>query len=227
MESLNKYIKKGFLIAQNIVDNAILEAELGNTGAEISTTIASVKTPEYKEDDLISSLQGTASFLIAMPILLPYLRMVNGIMREKEKRIKEGMKIMGLKGSAFYLSWLIFYLIIFTIISLFSSSILYGVMLKSSTWGFVFLWHWLFSLATMSMGFFSTVFFSKAKVGNVFAFVLAFLFGWLEQLSTPSTDAATNFGLSFGPASSVSLSANHMFNLEAAEVGLSSSTVGL
>lgn len=42
-----------------------------------------------------------------MPIIVLFLRMTYAIILEKEKKIKEGMKIMGLKNSAFYLSWII------------------------------------------------------------------------------------------------------------------------
>jgi len=34
---------------------------------------------------------------------------------EKEKKIKEGMKIMGLKDSSFYASWMLHYLMIYTV----------------------------------------------------------------------------------------------------------------
>mmetsp|Transcript_24372 Transcript_24372/g.21540 ORF Transcript_24372/g.21540 Transcript_24372/m.21540 type:complete len:1036 (+) Transcript_24372:413-3520(+) len=227
LESLEKYMFNGFLGIQWFIDNLILQEETGDSNAEITATVASMKTPEYIKDDLISSLEGTAQSLIALPILLPYLRMVNGIMREKEKRIKEGMKIMGLKSSAFFFSWFIFYFIIFTLVSFLSSLVFFGTFLEYSNFGLIFLWHWFFSLATMAMGFFSTAFFSKAKVGNVFAFVLAFLFGWLEEIGGDSNSASIKFGTSFGPATSVSYSANHIFNLEAAELGLTSDTTDL
>jgi len=44
--------------------------------------------------------------------------MTQGILDEKEKKIREGMKIMGMKDSSFYLSWIITYLVIYTVISL-------------------------------------------------------------------------------------------------------------
>lgn len=40
------------------------------------------------------------------------------IVEEKEKKIKESMKIMGLSDSAFYLSWVFFYGIIYIIVAL-------------------------------------------------------------------------------------------------------------
>jgi len=52
----------------------------------------------------------------------------------------------------------------------------------------------------MAMGLLVTVFFSKAKVGNVAAFVFAFLVGWLEQISGDVEASETaKFWTSFGP----------------------------
>jgi len=57
-------------------------------------------------------------------MILPFLRMCYSLLIEKEKKIREGMKIMGMKDSSFYLSWILYYLIIYTCISLLISAVL-------------------------------------------------------------------------------------------------------
>lgn len=146
------YGRSGFLSLQNFIDNLILQKETSNPAAKIDSTITSRTVKAHVEDDLFSSLQGQISMFIALPLLLPYLRFMNGIMTEKEKKIREGMKIMGLTNSAFYLSWFITYFIIFTIISLMVSIALKSIFKNSSTF-LIFLWHWEFSLALMCLGF--------------------------------------------------------------------------
>jgi len=89
---------------------------------------------------------------------------------EKEKKIREGMrvlndnnfitciekltiffflaqKIMGMRDTSFYLSWILYYLIIFTIISLLASLVLKSTIFENSNYGFIFLWHWLFGIS--------------------------------------------------------------------------------
>jgi len=39
--------------------------------------------------------------------MIIYLRMTYGIIYEKEKKLREGMKMMGLNNTSFYLSWII------------------------------------------------------------------------------------------------------------------------
>jgi len=99
--SMRDYARSGFLSLQNLIDNLILQRETSNTAAKIDSTITSRTVAAYTEDTFSSNLQGQISTLIALPLLLPYLRFMNGILTEKEKKIREGMKIMGLRNSAF------------------------------------------------------------------------------------------------------------------------------
>ena len=69
--------------------------------------------------------------LIVLPLIIVFLRMTYGLLQEKEKKIKEGMKIMGMNDSSFYLSWLIYYEIIYFIISLIVSAILNASVAKN------------------------------------------------------------------------------------------------
>jgi len=61
---------------------------------------------------------------IVLPLIVVFLRMTYGLLREKESKIKEDLKIMGMSDSSFYLSWIIHYEIIYLIISLFASAFL-------------------------------------------------------------------------------------------------------
>ena len=157
-----------------MIDNLILQKELYPIVPQIESQITSRTIEAHIQDDLVSSLAGQFQIFFALPLLLPYLRFINGIVSEKEKRIREGMKIMGLKNSAFYYAWFINYFIVFTIISLISSLILVGGFFKYSSFIYIFLWHWEFSLCLMALGFFISVFFSKAKQANVTGFIHKF-----------------------------------------------------
>ena len=55
------------------------------------------------------------NFFTILPLLLLFLRLIYKIIEEKEKKIREGMKMMGMTNLSFYLSWITNYLIIFTI----------------------------------------------------------------------------------------------------------------
>lgn len=77
-------------------------------------------------------------------MILPFLRLSYGLMIEKEKKIREGMKIMGMNNSAFYISWILYYAFIYTIISLLIAAILKGSVFPNSDYSLLFIWYWIF-----------------------------------------------------------------------------------
>jgi len=224
--SLLKYINSGFLTVQNFVDNIILKKETKRSSAQINAYVASVTVPAHKEDDLSSTIGDTAQFFVALPLILPFLRLVNGIVKEKEKRIREGMKIMGLHQSAFYLSWFITYFLIMTTISLAVSLILSFTCFFNSSFGFIFLWHWQYTICIVSLAMLISVFFSRAKLANIAAFLIIFLLQFIEQaVSSVNSSSNVRFWASIAPPASVALGIKNMLALESSQKGLTADTV--
>lgn len=85
-----------------------------------------MKVPAHTSDGLAALLRGQMGTYIVLPLIIVYLRMTYGLLQEKEKKIKEGMKIMGMNDSSFYLSWMIYYEVIYLIISLVVAGIMKG-----------------------------------------------------------------------------------------------------
>jgi len=226
IDSMYDYGHSGFLSLQNYIDNIILQDETGDSSANIETRVTSRTVEAYTDDQFAANMKGQLAMFIALPLLLPYLRFMNGILTEKEKKIREGMKIMGLRNSAFYAAWFITYFIIFTIASVLVAIALKGVFTKAS-WVLIFLWHWEFSMTLMALGYLITTFFSKAKVGNVAGFVVALFLSFIQSVATDDSGSGVYFGISFAPQTSLSLAADHMLDLEAAQVGLTSDTINL
>lgn len=139
-------------------------------------------------------MKGNMATFLVLPLIVVFLRMTSGILTEKESKIREGMKIMGMKNSSFYLSWITWYMIVYTIISLLVSLILKGSIYANSDWFLIFIWHWLFSMTLIAQSLFISTFFTNAKLGNIVAMVF-YLFMYMFQfiLSSDSTvDESTN-----------------------------------
>ena len=83
-----------------------------------------MKVPSHISDEINDILKGNMGNYIVLPLIVVFLRMTYGLLREKESKIKEDLKIMGMSDSSFYLSWIIHYEIIYLIISLFASAFL-------------------------------------------------------------------------------------------------------
>ena len=106
-----------------------------------------------------------------LPLIVVFLRMSSSILTEKENKIREGMKIMGMQDASFYLSWVSWYMIIYTIISIVITIILILSIYKNSNFILIFIWYWFFCMTLIAQSLFVTAFFTNAKLGNIVAMV--------------------------------------------------------
>jgi ATP-binding cassette subfamily A (ABC1) protein 3 len=72
---------------------------------------------------------------------------VRGILKEKENKTREGMRIMGMSDASFYLSWIVFYAIIMLFVSALCATVMQTSVFKHTQWSLLFVWHWLFGLS--------------------------------------------------------------------------------
>lgn len=131
---------------QSWLDNIIFQLETNNTSNEIEPSLASVKTPSYKRDNIALYLQGQTNNFLVLPLILPFLRMIYRLLYEKEKKIREGMKMMGMTNASFYTSWSITYIVIYTVICLINATILKAKVFVVSNWFLIFFFLWFFCL---------------------------------------------------------------------------------
>jgi ATP-binding cassette subfamily A (ABC1) protein 3 len=104
-------------------------------------------------------MHDATTVLIAMPLLIPFCKLIYFLLSEKELRIKQHMEIMGLTNSVYVLSWIIQYVVIFTIISFCVTIILKLSIARNSNPILIFLWHWLFSMTYLTRAFLITYIF--------------------------------------------------------------------
>lgn len=136
--------------------------------------------------------------------------LLTSLVREKESKIKESMKIMGMKTLAFWMSWSIVYLVVILIVCL----LMLVIAVPSKIFGnsnalCVFIFLYLYGLSLVTMAFLLTPFFKKSKVAGALGSVSTLVFGvmtlpvtlfevpvalkWLISLLSP---AALTLGLS-------------------------------
>lgn len=117
----------------------------------------------------------TGNWLVAFRLVIPiYMVMALSqfityllilIVGEKEKHIKEGLKIMGLRDSVFWLAWFVIYGIFVAFLSLVSVVLLFSLgVLQYTNYFPVFLLILLYSLSVILIGFMITPFFDNSRV---------------------------------------------------------------
>jgi len=113
--AFEQYNLGGYSYLQNQVANSILRGRTGSAGAYISMINAQAKTSEYTKDDFLEAADNLWNFFILLIFLAPLYRLVSNTVTEKETRMREAMKIMGLTDFPYWLSWFTYYTIINTI----------------------------------------------------------------------------------------------------------------
>lgn len=106
------YYREGFLAIQNAIAKAFL-AMKNATIPEVQTR--RFPTPEHIKNILTSDFPAVMPLFFLMSLNYTFMNTVRFISIEKEKQLKEAMKIMGLASWMHYLSWFIRTLIMLTI----------------------------------------------------------------------------------------------------------------
>ena len=76
-----------------------------------------MKTEKYTTDGFMNRLKIFLPMFIVIMYMTPLTRLVLSLVGEKESKIRESMKIMGLKDRDYWLSWIIQYFVIAFVIS--------------------------------------------------------------------------------------------------------------
>lgn len=160
--------------------------------------------------------------LCLLPLLIVYLRQISSMLTEKEKKIRETMKIMGMKGGIYYLTWFIRYLCVYATIHLVASGIICKAF-PNINFGVIFLTFILFDMVLIIQGFFIQVFFTKSKIGMVFGlllFTVQFVANFLVRNSDNPTFQQALYG-SFSPHSAFVSALRLMLYCESLQIPLS------
>ncbi|XP_053672341.1 phospholipid-transporting ATPase ABCA3-like [Anopheles nili] len=173
------YYKEGFLAIQGAVSRALLGRRLG--GVSLPTVhIQRYPYPPYYDDAILEALQQLLALIIVISFFYTCVNTVKYITIEKEKQLKEAMKIMGLSNWLHWTAWFVKCLILLTV-SLSLITILLCVpfssaaILENSDWTLVWFFFFVFSITTICYCFMISVFFSKANTAAGIAGLLWFV----------------------------------------------------
>ena len=117
---------------------------------------------------------------ILMPLFLllayipPVYNMTFKIVREKESRAKETMRIMGLTDLPYWMSWFVFYTFINTIMSTLAWAILLIKVVKYSSLFYTWFFIWLYGQAIFGQIIFLQSMFTGSKYAGIVSTVVYF-----------------------------------------------------
>ncbi|XP_055628188.1 phospholipid-transporting ATPase ABCA1-like [Toxorhynchites rutilus septentrionalis] len=176
------YFREGFLSIQHFIFMSFAE-KANKLGTIPEVIVQRLPYPAFLEDSFSSSLRTFLPISTMLAFIYPCISIVKSILFEKEKQIKEAMKIMGLKNWILWISWfvkcLFFMTLSVSLVVLFLKVQWYDAsqvsVLTFSHWTVIWLFFFVYGIAIITFSFMLSAFFTKANSGGAVAAVIWFL----------------------------------------------------
>ena len=174
LNSFMRYKNGAYSYMMKIINQYILRKETGKSDAELNYGIAAMKYIDYRSDSFGEFMGYMIGVILVMAYMSPLSLYVYRMVGDKESKIKESMKIMGLEEGQYFLSYFIQY----TVINIFSSIInagLFTVFLDRISYYHLFVTLLLWSLDVFALIYFFQSFIDKTKIALVLSLVIYFM----------------------------------------------------
>ena len=199
--SYEKYIEGGFLSVQKLLYDYVLKKETNNPNAEIKYRLLPQKYEKYLYNIIDEYLNILLGFFVLIAYAFPLSINIYRLIKEKESKAKEIMKIMGLNELNYFLPYFIIYFIINLIYSIFNSLIISSSFDYIKT-KYLFTFFFLFGLVIYSMVFFFQSFLEKTAISIIFCLIIysiQFFLALILQENAIRRGVKILFGILFPP----------------------------
>ncbi|KAJ8271263.1 hypothetical protein COCON_G00101220, partial [Conger conger] len=171
-----RYIWGGFSYLQDVIEHGIIRAVTGSR-EKMGVYIQQMPYPCYVDDIFLRVMSRSMPLFMTLAWMYSVAIIIKGVVYEKEARLKETMRIMGLNNGILWLSWFISSLIPLLIsASLLVLLLKMGNLLPYSDPGVVFLFLSSFAVVTIMQCFLISTLFSRANLaaacGGIIYFTL-------------------------------------------------------
>ncbi|GIY08391.1 phospholipid-transporting ATPase ABCA1 [Caerostris darwini] len=204
-----KYITYGFAYLQDMIEHAIIKEQTGRK-SDTGIYLQQFPYPCYIFDQFIMALSRTFPLFMVLSWVYTSSMIIKSIVYEKEHRLKEVMKVMGLNNGVLWLAWFIKSILSMTASCFLLMIILvYGNVMENSDPGVIFVFLLCYSVSTIMLSFLFSTLFSRANLaaaaGGMLFFLIyipyPFLVMWEDRMSLVKKAAASlssNVAFGFG-----------------------------
>ncbi|GAB0097260.1 ATP-binding cassette sub-family A member 3 [Sergentomyia squamirostris] len=179
------YYREGFAALQHAISMTFIEMKKVNPATVIPEIfLQRFPYPAFTRDVLLEVITMIVPFMILASFIVPCINNVKFITIEKEKQLKEVMKIMGLSSWLHWVAWfckiMVFLLISITLIvillkvSWFPDT--YIAVFTHTQWTILWFYLFIYSITTVTFCFMMSTFFSKANTAAAVAGLMWFIF---------------------------------------------------
>uniref|UniRef100_A0A671YNB0 ATP binding cassette subfamily A member 3 n=1 Tax=Sparus aurata TaxID=8175 RepID=A0A671YNB0_SPAAU len=181
------YFREGFLAVQHAVDRAIMRSYNSTAASSLlgqtRVVLSRFPYPPFIYDVFILAIQNQLPLLLVLSFTYTSLNIVRAVVQEKERKLKEYMRMMGLSNWLHWSAWFLMFFL-FLSVSVFFVTLPNGAVLTYSDPTLVFVFLLVFTVATINFSFMISTLFSRANVAAAaggfiyFMSYLPYLFLW-------------------------------------------------
>ena len=159
----------GYIYLQDMIEKSIIEIKTNST-QDYGITMQMSGYPCFVRDLFVNAITRTLPLFMVLAWIYTVSMLVKDIVYEKEKRLKEFMRVMGLSNGIHWLAWFITAFVSMIVICILLVIILkYGKITQYSDFGALLVFFMCFSIATITQCFLISVFFNRANLAAAVA----------------------------------------------------------
>ena len=184
------YAVSGVIWLQSTLNSHIITSA-GGYGANATGHYAAFPTPAYVVNRFVLVLfpvSGStfAGFLLQCFFVVSIGQLTKGVVLEKERRIREGLAMMGLESCVYWLHWVIVYVVIYVLMTILLSLVCsWGLFTYSSTL-LLMVFFLMYLLTLLSFSLLISVFFMRANVASTMSMILNLSLFFVTKFQTDS-----------------------------------------
>ena len=169
-------MSRGYSLLHNLAANVVLKIESEDPDATISLLAAPMPASSNISDPFLQVLTSVLPFLLLLIFIPPVYNTVFLLVKEKESRIKESMRMMGMLDKSYWLSWYVYYTMISTLIVILAWCALLINCIQYSNVFLVLVFMLLYAQAVFAQIVFLASLFEKSKYSGIVGTLIYFGF---------------------------------------------------
>jgi len=226
------FLDSGLLTLQMWMDEWIVQQSAptsnNSSGATLDAAFYPMPVPARTFDSFASNGAPLFGLFLMLALQWPFARLVKQLVDEKERKLKEGLHIIGVSEFAHQASWAIPYTAGFALLAAIISALIKLFVFPLCDVTLVFVWLFEFTLSLVLMALLCSSVFDSAKLAGLLAPILVYAQSvpyFAVQAGTAS--AGVNQFISLFPVSAFCMGAQQIAHLEQQGVGARWSTIVL
>ncbi|VTJ80837.1 Hypothetical predicted protein [Marmota monax] len=176
--SHNQIYGRAFIYLQDSIERAIIELQTGRNSQEIAVQVQAIPYPCFMKDNFLTSVSYSLPIVLMVAWIVFIAAFVKKLVYEKDLRLHEYMKMMGVNSCSHFFAWLIesvgFLLVTIIILIIILK---FGNILPKTNGFILFLYFSDYSFSVIAMSYLISVFFNNTNIAALIGsliYVIAF-----------------------------------------------------